>query len=422
MLNLTLLTFKSLKNRSLTVGLTVLSITLSVALLLGVERMRRETRESFSNTVSGTDLIVGARTGSLQLLLSSVFRIGDAANNMEWSSYEMLQSHPAVDWTIPISLGDSHRGYRVLGTTGAYFDHFRYGRKQNLELKNGAWFASDREAVIGSEVAAKLGYHEGDQLVVAHGAGEVSFIEHEQHPFTIIGILAPTGTPVDRTVHIDLSGIAAIHAGMDSGACDHGHDPLHVCNHGAQHGGAGPEITAAFIGLKSRAAALSLQRTINQYDKESLSAIMPSLALQELWDIVGVIEKVLLTISFFVIAVGLAGMMTALMTSLNERRREMAILRSVGARPIHILGLIAGEAVGVTVCGVIAGFLLVYILTAALRSWAASFLGIHLAIALPTSYELLLAGLIILAGALVGLIPAHRSYRYSLSDGLTMKV
>jgi putative ABC transport system permease protein len=420
MLNLSALAFKSLRNRSLTVGMTVLSISLSVALLIGVERMRRETHESFSNTVSGTDLIVGARTGSLQLLLSSVFRIGDASNNISWESYEMLQDHPAVEWTIPVSLGDSHQGYRVMGTSGDYFDHFRYGRKQNLKLSDGAWFASDDEAVIGSEVAAKLGYGIADQLVVAHGAGDVSFIEHEEHPFTIIGILAPTGTPVDRTVHVDLSGITAIHAGMEGGGCAHSHDPLHVCSHG-HHGAAEPEITAAFIGLKSRAAALSVQRMVNEYEDEALSAILPSLALQELWDIVGVVEKVLLTISFFVIAVGLAGMMTALMTSLNERRREMAILRSVGARPGHILGLIAGEAVGVTISGVITGFLLVYGLTIGLRSWAASALGLHLSIAPPSLYELVLGTLIIIAGALVGLIPAYRSYRYSLADGLTIR-
>jgi len=420
MLNLAGLTFKSLRNRRLTVGLTVLSITLSVALLLGVDRMRRDVQTGFTNTVSGTDLIVGARTGSIQLLLSSVFRIGNTSNNMEWESYEMLSGHAAVEWTIPVSLGDSHRGYRVLGTTGAYLDHLQYGNRQKLRFNKGAWFASDSEAVIGAEVAKALGYKVGDQLVVAHGAGDISFIKHDEHPFTITGILERTGTPVDRTIHVDLAGITAIHAGMESPECDDGHDPLHVCGH--DHGSTEPTITAAFVGLKSRSAALSVQRMVNEYEGEALTAILPGLVLQELWEMVGVMENVLLAISVFVIAVGLCGMLVALMTSLNERRREMAILRSVGARPVHILALIAGESLLVTLAGVLSGFILLYAGVLILRPLAASALGLHLSIGLPTTGEVLLGLGIFMAGGLVGLIPAYRSYRYSLADGLTMKV
>lgn len=420
MLKLGALRWKSLLNRKLSVGLTITSIALSVALLLGVERIRKEVQTSFMNTVSGTDLIVGARTGSLQLLLSSVFRIGDASNNMEWESFQMLENHDAVQWAIPVSLGDSHRGFRVLGTTAVYFDHVRYGRKQALKLNQGVWFASDHEAVIGSAVAQALGYKIGDQLIVAHGAGEVSFIEHDEHPFTISGILAPTGTPVDRAVHVDLSGIDAIHAGMESGDCEHSHDPLHICSH--SHGPVGPSITAAFIGLKSRSASLGIQRMVNEYEGEALSAILPSLALQELWEIVGVVERVLLTISYFVIAIGLCGMLVALMTSLNERRREMAILRSVGARPIHVLGLIVGESLIVTFSGVVTGFLFMYALLAVFRPMASARLGLHLTIAVPGAGELMLAACIVGAGTLVGLIPAYRSYRYSLADGLTVTV
>jgi putative ABC transport system permease protein len=420
MLKLGALTWKSLLNRKLSVGLTVTSIALSVALLLGVERIRKEVQTGFMNTVSGTDLIVGARTGSLQLLLSSVFRIGDASNTMAWESFESLENNPAVEWAIPVSLGDSHGGYRVLGTTGAYFDHFLYGRKQHLDLAEGAWFGSAHEAVLGAEVAQAMGYNIGDQLVVAHGAGEVSFIEHDEHPFMIAGILKPTGTPVDRTVHVDLSGIDAIHAGMESSACDHGHDPLHVCDHNRR--AAGSSITAAFVGLKSRSAALGVQRSINKYEGEALSAILPSLALQELWEIVGVVETVLLTISYFVIAVGLCGMMVALMTSLNERRREMAILRSVGARPVHVLGLIIGESVLVSLIGVLAGFVSVYLLMIIIQPFAASKLGLHFSAGVPAVGEVALGAAIVLAGGLIGLVPAYRSYRYSLADGLTVKV
>ena len=420
MLNVASLTWKSFRHRHLTVGLTILSIGMSVALFLGVERIRREVRTSFTNTISGTDLIVGARTGSLQLLLSSVFRIGDASNTMKWDSYQDLARHPAVKWTVPISLGDSHRGYRVLGTTGAYFDHLQYGRQHTLHLKQGTWFAADDEAVLGAEVAVALDYQVGDQVVVAHGAGEITFIEHGEHPFTIAGILARTGTPVDRTVHVDLSGITAMHAGLEGGSCDHGHDPLAICDH--DHGSADPAITAFFVGLNSRSSALSVQRMVNEYEPEALSGVMPGLALQELWEIVALVEKVLLVISGFVIVVGLCGMLVALMTSLNERRREMAILRSIGARPIHVLGLIAGESCMVTFMGILSGFLMLYILILALQPLAVSRLGLHLSLSLPTLGELLLGGLILLCGLMVGLIPAFRSYRYSLADGLAIKI
>lgn len=143
------LAFKSFRNRKVSVGLTVMSIALSVTLLLGVERIRREGQTSFTSTISGTDLIVGARTSPVQLLLSSVFGLSDATNNIEWESYKAVVAHPGVAWSIPISSGDTHAGCRVLGTTGAYFDHFRYGPQQALQMQAGGWFASEEGAVLG---------------------------------------------------------------------------------------------------------------------------------------------------------------------------------------------------------------------------------------------------------------------------------
>jgi putative ABC transport system permease protein len=134
------LALKSLYNRKFTTILTVASIALSVTLLLGVERIRNEARSSFTNTISGTDLIVGARTGPVQLLLYSVFRIGNATNNISWQSYQDISRNPKVKWTIPISLGDSHQGYRVMGTNKAYFDYFRFAGGRQLELSEGSIF------------------------------------------------------------------------------------------------------------------------------------------------------------------------------------------------------------------------------------------------------------------------------------------
>ena len=210
-MNVLRLAWKSLLNRRDTASLTVLTIAVSVALLLGVEKVRSHARLSFANTVSGTDLIVGARSGSVQLLLYSVFRIGNATSNVAWSSYTDISTWPGVRWAIPISLGDSHRGYRVMGTSPDYFEHFRYADKRRLGFSEGGPFAETLDAVLGAEVARKLGYRLGDELVVTHGIGTEGFGDHDNHPFKVTGILAPTGTPVDRTVHVGLAGIEAMH-------------------------------------------------------------------------------------------------------------------------------------------------------------------------------------------------------------------
>jgi len=414
------LAWKSLLNRRFTAMITVLSIALSVTLLVGVERVRTETRQSFANTISGTDLIVGARSGAVQLLLYSVFRIGDATNNISWKSYQDIAAHPKVAWTIPISLGDSHRGFRVLGTTAEYFAHYRFARGRQLLFDQGVAFADLYDAVLGAEVADALGYRLGDAIVVAHGAGDVSFARHEDKPFRVAGILERTGTPVDRTVHVSLEAIEAIHMGWRNGA------PLRGSTHAAGDTPAldltPKAITAVLVGLKSRVAVFQVQRFINDYPDEPLSAVLPGVALSQLWDLIGVAENALLMVSAFVVVVGLFGMLTALLTSLNERRREMAILRSVGARPGHVFALIMGEAVFLTLLGILAGLLLLYAILMVAQPLMESRLGIFIAIGAPSVHELSLLGAVFAAGLAAGVVPAFRAYRLSLTDGLSVKV
>ena len=414
------LAWKSLVNRRFTAALTVLSIALSVALLVGVERMRTEARASFANTLSGTDLIVGARSGPVQLLLYSVFRIGDATNNFSWDSYQAVAAHPRVAWTVPISLGDSHRGYRVMGTTPAYFEHYRYARDQQLRLEDGEVFEDLYDAVLGAEVAEALGYRLGDAIVVAHGAADVSFARHDDKPFRVAGILARTGTPVDRTVHVSLEAIEAIHVDWQGGA------PLPGVSISAEQARAmdltPKAITAALVGLKSKVATFQVQRYVNEYPHEPLSAVLPGVALTQLWNLIGIAENALLVVSAFVVVVGLSGMLTALLTSLNERRREMAILRSVGARPGHVFGLVMGEAGLLTLLGVVTGLVLLYLMLLLGQPVIEGRFGIHIALGGLASREWLMLGGIVLAGCLVGAIPAYRAYRLSLADGLAPRV
>ncbi|MGF1786147.1 ABC transporter permease [Photobacterium swingsii] len=413
------LAWKSLQNRKATALLTILTVAISVTLLLGVERVRTQAKASFANTISGTDLIVGSRAGSVNLLLYSVFRIGNATNNIDWKSYQEITSHRAVKWAIPISLGDSHRGFRVIGTTGDYFEHYKYGKKQPLNFAQGLPFTGLFETVIGAEVARKLNYKLGDEIIIAHGISDKSFNRHDNLPFKVVGILAPTGTPVDRSVHVSLEAIEAIHVGWESGARL---GPTPEAEVLLQQQFKPKQITAFMVGLNSKIQTFALQRYINTYGKEPLSAIMPGIALHELWQMMSIAEQALLIVSGFVVIAGLLGMLSSLLTSLNERRREMAILRATGARPSHIFFLLISEATFLTALGILLGTIMLYGLLFLAQPFILTHFGMYIEITPLNIYELTLLAVVQVAGILVGIIPAIRAYQHSLSDGMTIKI
>ncbi|MGY4490895.1 ABC transporter permease [Pseudomonas sp. TE3610] len=410
----------SLANRRFTAFLTAFAIALSVCLLLAVERVRTEARTSFASTISGTDLIVGARSGSVNLLLYSVFRIGNATNNIRWDSFEHYAHDPRVKWAIPMSLGDSHRGYRVLGTDQSYFEHYQYGHHQPLEMSAGRFFATDPfEVVLGAEVAEALHYKLGDSLVLAHGTAAISLVKHDDKPFTVVGILKRTGTPVDRTLHISLGGMEAIHIDWHNGVPARGAGRISADQ--ARNMDLTPTaITAMMLGLNNKISTFALQREINDFVGEPLLAILPGVALQELWGLMGTAEKALFVVSLFVVLTGLIGMLTAILTSLNERRREMAILRSVGARPWHIASLLILEAFSLALCGIVAGVALLYAGIAAAQGYVQANYGLYLPLSAPTAYEWSLLGIILAAALVMGAVPAWRAYRQSLADGLSI--
>ena len=411
---------RSLFNRRVTAGLTVLTIGLSVALLLGVETVRSGARLSFTNTISSTDLIVGARTGPAQLLLYSVFRIGNATNGISYESYEEVASWPSVAWAVPLSLGDSHRGFRVLGTTAEYFSYYRYGRKRPLAFAEGAPFADAHDAVIGADVADALGYGIGSSLAVSHGLDSLGLTDHDDEPFHVTGVLARTGTPIDRTVHVSLQAIEQIHDGWEDGMPPRpGHDILREHEHDME--AEPPAITAILLGVTSKLATLDIQRKVNTYQGEPLLAILPGATLQELWDSIGTLESALLVISVMVVGTGLLGMMTVSLAALNERRREMAILRSVGARPAHIFGLLVLESGILALAGALAGLAMLYALLGVLQPFIQASFGLRLPIDAPSLWQWTVLGLVVLAGCLAGIIPATRAYRNALADGLIVQ-
>ena len=404
-------------NRRFVLVLIVVSVALSTFLLLGIERIRRDVRDNFSESVSGTDLIVGARTGGVQLLLYSVFRIGSATNNIRWSSVQAIAQRPAVSWVIPISLGDSHRGFAVVATTTDYFEHFEYGDHQPLVLQSGRRFSDLFDAVIGSEVAAKLGYRLDQKIVLSHGDGVFAANEHADKPFTIVGILAPTGTPVDRSVHIGLEAMEAIHLDWGAGAPIPGTSIS--ADQARQYDLTPKRVTAALVGLRSRSAVFSVQRFVNDYAGEPLMAVLPGVALDELWEVLGAGERGLLAMSVLVSIVSLAGLVAVILAGLNERRRELAVLRAVGAGPRQLMLLLAAEGGLVTLVGAVVGAVSCFLCIALLSGWFRSRFGIDLHARWPSAAEWMLFGAVLVAGWLASLMPGIRAYGLSLADGLS---
>jgi len=355
------LALSSLWSRKGSVMLTFLAITVSVFVLLGVEQIRQQTKSSFGNTVSGIDLIVGARTGDINLLLYSVFRLGNATNNISWKSYQTIVKDPNVAWTIPISLGDSHKGYRVMGTTTDYFEHFRYGQAKPLLIEEGAPFSDLFDVVLGAEVARSLAYQLDDRLVLAHGLGNTSFSNHEDSPFRVSGILKPTGTPVDRTLHVSLEAIEAIHDNWDgeseSAAASSETDSVPTQDLAPK------SITAFMLGLDSKLDTFKLQRQINTYRNEPLLAILPGVTLTGLWQLMSAMENTLLLISLLVLLASLLGLAAMLLASIRERQREIAVMRVIGASPWFLLSLVVAEALLVTLAATLTAIFLLGIIT-----------------------------------------------------------
>ena len=412
------LTFNSLYARLLTVGMTVFAISLSLMLYMSVEKLRTSAYTSFTDTISQTDLIVGARTSSVQLLLYSVFRIGNATNNITWESYEDVINKKEVAWSVPISLGDSHKGFRVMGTNSEFFKRYKFRGGQSIKLEQGNNLDDLYDVIIGAGVAEKLNYSVGTPLIVSHGLQ--SFSDHDDQPFKVSGILAKTGTPVDNTVIVSLEAIEAIHVDWSTGAKIPGQiTPVEEIR---QMDLSPKNITAALIGVNSKLQIFQLQRWINEYPEESLSSILPGVALQELWRIVGVVENLLLGISVTVIFTTLIGMTAIIFSSLNERRREMAIWRAMGASPKVVIGLLMLEAFIISVMSIIVSTVMLFLTLYVLQPWIDNTYGILVNIETLAVKDIYIFMLFILSASLVSLIPAIRAYWFSINDGMTIKI
>lgn len=423
------LAWHSLLHRKETVLLTLSSLILSIFLLLSVDQLRRAAKEGFTQTISQTDLIVGARTGPTNLVLSTVFNQGTFTNNIKAKTYQKWKNHPQIEWTIPLVLGDGHKGFRVVGTTEDFYRHYRYQGQQSLQLQSGVWNQSPKDVVIGYEVAKKLHYTLGTSVIIEHGVTrDVGMLHHDDFPFHVVGVLQPTGTIMDQSLFVSLLSLEAIHhqsqkspLNEQSSKAIHDHDE----DEGAdieihQHVGV-DELTAFFMKLKNRIDILNIQREINNETSEPLSAVIPSVVVNDIWHMLSYVENTLRILGFCILLVSLFSMLSMLLATLNERRREMAILRSLGAGPSQLAGLLVLESSLLTVLAVTIGISLQNGILFYFQDWLKIHFGIFISPFEFRGEELFVMSLILVLGLVVGLIPALRVYRASLKEGLIVK-
>jgi putative ABC transport system permease protein len=414
--------FQSLLNRKMTFILTIFSIAISIMLFLGIDRIRQGAKESFSNTISKTDLVVGARGSGIQLLLYTVFHMGNATNNISWSTYEHIKNDPEVKWTIPFSLGDSYNGFRVVATDHNLYEHYRFFGDKKIELAEGKIPDGVFDVALGSEMAKKENLKIGDKISLTHGISDgPGIIIHKDKPFTIVSILKETGTPLDRAAYITLEGMEAIHIDWTNGA-----PPIpgkeipqnQIKKENIRIG----QITAFLLGAQTRISALSLQRDINNYRKEAIMGVIPGVALSQLWETVSYAETALQIISVFVVAIGLIGMMVAIYTSLETRRREMSILRAVGAGSKTIVFLLLSESFIMSLLGCIFGYIFCYGAVIIARPFLLNEFGILIPIVSLQVYEYYYLIIVIIFSCIIGIVPAIKAYKNSLNDGLSIRI
>jgi putative ABC transport system permease protein len=348
-------------------------------------------------------------------MLSSIFHIGYPSNAISWDTYQRFAHHPAVKWTIPLSQGDSHRGYRVIATDQNFYDHYQYRGNNHVSFKQGRAPTELFDVVLGAEVALRFRYTLGQKLTLSHGIEQKAIINHDRAPFSVVGILAPTATPIDRALYITLLGEEAMHFDWTDGTPPAIGEPERQLDASKLKV---DQITSFLLATKSRVSTLYLQREINNYKPEPLTAIIPGLTLQQLWQILDYADTTLSIISAAVLVVGLLAMLIALYTALNERRREIAILRVVGLHARQIFALFIIESLVIAIVGTALGIAVVYGLLFLLRGYIENHFGLPIAaVGISIRVEIYAASTI-LGAALLGTIPAFRAYRNSLTDGL----
>jgi putative ABC transport system permease protein len=427
--NILQIVLKNIKQRKLSAVLTVVSTLLGVALVVAILVIKQESAEAFNQTATGYELIVGPKGSPLQLTLNTIYHIGLPVNNMPYKTYELISKDKRVKLAIPYVMGDNYKNFRLIGTTQNIFTKFEYQKGKKYNFTSGEQFEKENEAVIGNDVAEKTGLKIGDSFTGSHGVEAYEYAEeHDENKFTVTGILQKTFTPNDKVIFIPMESVWDMHYHgnenlnqnfIDTVHSEHDHEEGEVHKHELP-----PErktITSVLVTLKNPVYFDLLRRQINDDKFEGINAqaVIPVLEIMQLFEIIGNINSVLLIVAYLVIFVAVISILVSIYNSINERKRDIAIMRALGANKGKIFGIIILEGLFISlvgaVFGVIAGHLAVYIFSPLISAKT----GILITGLTFNIFELyLVLGTIILA-MLVSILPAVKAYRTDVAKNLT---
>ena len=412
------LLLKSMRSRIIPTSLVTISLMASMVLLLSIERIQQGAEEGFNQSISGVDAIIGPRSSSIELVLYTVFHLGRPSNNITTKTVNDVKLRGDISWLVPIALGDSHKGFRVVATEPNYFEHIKYANGQPLVFSKGVAFAELSETVLGSDVAEKLSYRVGSKIQITHGSVESIGSKHDDFSFVVTGILNKTGTPIDRAIFLDLKGYELLHLGWKSGKKIFNLDDINLSS--LPEDALIPKtVTAAFIGLKSKLTLFNFSKNIREYPKEAISAVIPGIALSELWSIVGLVDKGFQLLSWIIIAISLIAMVTLIIASLDNRKQEMTIYRANGASPKFLAMMVLCESLVIGLTAIVGAIILVTIVTYFATVQLNLALGISPSFKWISMGEITVFSFILLAGALSSLIPAVMVFRKNLHQTLS---
>lgn len=385
-----------LRHKLLGTLLSLLTFASGIAVIVALLLINAQMNNEFTKNLKGIDLVVGAKGSPMQLILSSVFHLDIPTGNIPLEEAEKLEQHPLVKSAIPVALGDNYNGFRIVGTNADYITHYEG------QLADGKIFSQAMEAVLGSEVAATQHNKLGDQIVGAHGLVNSDDL-HSDFPYTVVGVLKPTNTVLDRLVLTPVESVWRVHEHPDAD------DPEEVA-YKKEH--PGKELTALLISYKSPMAAATMPREVNK--SSSMQSASPAFEVARLVSFMGVGADTLKTFGWYLIGLAGFGIFVALYNAMNERRYDLALMRSFGASPAKLFGLVITESIFLAVLGAALGVILGHAFVEVAAVWLAQAKHIHVTgkLFLPEESWLLAASLAI--GLVAAILPAIRVYRIDI--------
>jgi putative ABC transport system permease protein len=398
-MTLPLIIYRSLRQHALSTFVTAASIALACGLLLCVWMVKTQSQSAFTQTTTGFDAVLGARGSKLQLVLNAIFHLEASPGNLAYSDYEAIKRMPMIKTAVPLAVGDNLRGYRLVGTLPELFTNVEYAPGHKFAFQSGRVFAETadaKEAVAGSFAAQRLGLKVGDHFRPFHGLAFDPKNEHADD-YTVTGVLAPTNTPMDRVVWIPLRGLQTMS----------GHDPK-----------AATDVSAVLLQLRAPTAGFMLDTMINKQGTKMTFAYPVGAIIAELFSKIAWFDQVLTLVAYLVALVAAGSVLASIYNSMSARRRDLAILRALGARRRTIFGAVLAEAACIGALGAVAGFAVYFALFAGVASVIRAQTGVVLD--LKAQHPVLWICPLAMIGlcALGGVVPALKAYRTPVAETL----